>query len=246
MDLYKQTVERLAVVLDTFLSSNANSIASSSGMFVNTMGWVDGQGYELLLHAIECLKVDTVLVIGHDRLYNQLKNKFAFTKKNPAEEQAAESGMKVEIVKVARSDGIVARDASRRKAAREKKIHGYFYGPTRELNPFSRSVQISQVSVYRVGGGPMAPLSALPIGTANRDASDRTKVQKISVQRDLTHSVLAVSHAKDPEDILSSNVAGFIHVTEVDVQRGSMTYLSPSPTALPSNILVAGTVKCFL
>ena len=53
MDLYKQTVERLAVVLDTFLSSNANSIASSSGMFVNTMGWVDGQGYELLLHAIE-------------------------------------------------------------------------------------------------------------------------------------------------------------------------------------------------
>ena len=49
MDLYKQAVERLAVVLDTFLSSNANSIASSSGMFVNTMGWVDGQGYELLL-----------------------------------------------------------------------------------------------------------------------------------------------------------------------------------------------------
>ena len=72
------------------------------------------------------------------------------------------------------------------------------------------------------------------------------KVTKVSVQRDLTHSLLAVSYAKTPEDIIHANVAGFIHVTEVDVQKGVLVYLSPSPEPLPTPILVTGTIKCFL
>ena len=72
------------------------------------------------------------------------------------------------------------------------------------------------------------------------------KVVKVNVQRDLTHSLLGVTHAKAPEDILHTNLAGFIHVTEVDVHKGIITYLSPSPSHLPSAILVAGSVKCFL
>lgn len=43
-------------------------------MLVNTMGWVDGLGYELLLHSIQALKADVVLVVGQDRLHSQLRN----------------------------------------------------------------------------------------------------------------------------------------------------------------------------
>ena len=43
-------------------------------MVVNTMGWVDGLGYELLLHAIAALRADVVLVVGQDRLYSQLSS----------------------------------------------------------------------------------------------------------------------------------------------------------------------------
>ena len=43
-------------------------------MVVNTMGWVDGLGYELLLHAVAALRADVVLVVGQDRLYSQLSS----------------------------------------------------------------------------------------------------------------------------------------------------------------------------
>lgn len=247
VDHYKTSVERLAVILDTFLSSKTNALASSSGVFVNTMGWVDGMGYDLLLHAIDKLKIETVLVIGHVRLFSQLRKTFPFTEKDPEKAKAKpKDARRVEVVKMAKSSGVVARDSVYRKNTREGKIRSYFYGPSRELSPFSRSVQTSQVHVFRVGGGLQVPLSALPIGTAARGAEDKMKVVKVNVQRDLTHSLLGVTHAKAPEDILHTNLAGFIHVTEVDVHKGIITYLSPSPSHLPSPILVAGSVKCFL
>ena len=33
-------------------------------MVINTMGWVDGLGYDMLLHAIAALRADVVLVVG--------------------------------------------------------------------------------------------------------------------------------------------------------------------------------------
>lgn len=43
-------------------------------MVINTMGWIEDLGYELLLHSINTLKADVVLVVSQDRLYNQLRN----------------------------------------------------------------------------------------------------------------------------------------------------------------------------
>mmetsp|Transcript_15712 Transcript_15712/g.39979 ORF Transcript_15712/g.39979 Transcript_15712/m.39979 type:complete len:361 (+) Transcript_15712:3-1085(+) len=246
---YKVLVERMAAILEAFMAAPSGADANGSagghggctgGMFVNTMGWVDGDGLELLVHSIETLKVDTVLVVGHDRLYAQL------TQGDP-KIAAGRLPANLQVVKVAKSGGVVSRDSVHRKLTRERRVFSYFYGPRRELSPFSRSVQISQLQVFRVGGGPQAPLSALPIGTEKGQREDpKMKVTKMNVQRDLTHSVLAVSHARTPEEVLASNVAGFIHVTEVDVQKGILTYLSPSPGHLPSPVLIAGTIKCFL
>ncbi len=46
----------------------------AAGVMINTMGWIEGLGYELLLHSIEALKADVILVVGQERLYNQLRN----------------------------------------------------------------------------------------------------------------------------------------------------------------------------
>ena len=42
-------------------------------MVINTMGWVEGLGFELLMHAIQAMQADVVLVVGQDRLFQQLQ-----------------------------------------------------------------------------------------------------------------------------------------------------------------------------
>ena len=50
-----------------------NVDVQAAGLIINTMGFVEGLGYELLLHAITALRADVVLVLGQERLFNQLK-----------------------------------------------------------------------------------------------------------------------------------------------------------------------------
>ena len=45
-----------------------------------------------------------------------------------------------------------------------------------------------------------------------------------------------MSHGKTQGDLLTSNVAGFIYVTEVDMMQKKFTYLSPCAGDLPSNV----------
>ena len=59
----------------------------------------------------------------------------------------------------------------------------------------------------------------------------------------LLNAVLAVSHGKSNADLLSSNVAGFVYVTEVDMQKKQFTYVSPSAGELPSRNLLMGSLK---
>ena len=45
----------------------------AAGMVINTMGWVEGLGFQLLMHAIQAMQADVVLVVGQDRLFQQLQ-----------------------------------------------------------------------------------------------------------------------------------------------------------------------------
>lgn len=46
---------------------------NSSGVVINTGGWVRGAGYDALKHSAGSFEVDIIIVIDQDRLYNQLK-----------------------------------------------------------------------------------------------------------------------------------------------------------------------------
>ena len=65
--LYRKQVDVLAAELSRHFASKPE--ARASGMVVNTCGWTDGEGYELLLHAIRTFKIDVVLVLDQERLF---------------------------------------------------------------------------------------------------------------------------------------------------------------------------------
>lgn len=77
----------------------------------------------------------------------------------------------------------------------------YFYGLANDLSPHSNIANFSDLSIYRIGGGPQAPRSALPIGA--EPAADPTRLVPVNINQDLLHLVLAVSFAKEPEQIIS-------------------------------------------
>lgn len=46
--------------------------AKSSGIIINTCGWVKQEGYNHLLHAAEAFEVIAIFVLDQERLYNEL------------------------------------------------------------------------------------------------------------------------------------------------------------------------------
>ncbi|CAL9130068.1 unnamed protein product [Musa textilis] len=221
----KVLVKELAGTLERQFSGNAE--AKAAGMVINTMGWVEGLGYELLLHAIDTFKCDVVLVLGQEKLCSMLKD-------------VLKSKPNVDVVKLHKSGGVVLRNQRVRQKTRSLRIREYFYGLSNDLSPHSNIVNFTDISVYRIGGGPQAPRSALPIGA--EPVADPTRLVAVNINRDLLHLVLAVSYAKEADQIISSNVAGFIYVTDIDIQRKKITYLAPCPGELPSKILIVGTL----
>jgi len=235
-DLYRYLVERMATMLDARHASNP--AARAAGVVINTMGWVEGQGYKLLLHALDALKVDNVVVVGQERLHSEITRDFRH--KRVGGESMAE-GTPVRVWKLNKSGGVVERSPEFRRKSRDNKIKEYFYGtPGAELQPHSQTLPFGQVSIFKVGGGPRAPTTALPIG--QQSSSDPLRVTTVAPSMSLLNAVLAVSHGKSNADLLSSNVAGFVYVTEVDMQKKQFTYVSPSAGELPSRNLLMGSL----
>lgn len=103
-----------------------------------------------MLHAIRAFKIDVVLVIDNERLFNDLKS--------------TSFAQPVECIKLRKSGGVVTRDTDIRRSDRQRSVRDYFYGANNELHPHNTVMNYSVMKVCRVGGGPMAPVTALPIG----------------------------------------------------------------------------------
>lgn len=224
-ELYKVLVKELSKILERQFAGNTESRAA--GMVINTMGWIEDVGYELLLHAIDTFNTNVVLVLGQEKLCSMLKD---VLKNKP----------NVDVVKLQKSGGVVARNTKVRQRARSYRIREYFYGLSNELSAHSNVASFSDLSVYKIGGGPQAPRSALPIGA--QPAADPIRLVPVNINSDLLHLVLAISFAKEQDQIILSNVAGFIYVTDVDMQRKKITYLAPSAGELPSRFLIVGSL----
>ena len=229
-ELFKHLVARLAGALEA--RAQASPGARASGVVVNTCGWIAGVGKALLVDAALALRCDVVLVLGAERLHAELQAQLG-----------GPGG--ATVVSLHRSGGVVSRPAEARRVARSLRTREYFYGPFAGPNlcPHAASAPFDHLLLFRVGGGPRAPSSALPVGA--EPAANPLRVAAVQPSLELLHSVLAVSHAAAPGELLTANVAGFIHVTDVDMQQRRVTYLAPCAGPLPGKYLLVGAVKWF-
>uniref|UniRef100_A0A6B2L5X8 Protein CLP1 homolog n=1 Tax=Arcella intermedia TaxID=1963864 RepID=A0A6B2L5X8_9EUKA len=225
--LYAKQVQNLAAVVNRRLQENRN--AAASGAIINTMGWVDGQGYQLLCEAVDAFVPDVILVIAHERLYSDLVNDMG--KKHPA----------LQIVKMPKSGGVVTRDQSVRRKARSNRIREYFYGRSGELCPHSTVIPFHNIRVLKTNVGPQAPISALPIGMQPR--VDLIKPREVTPSSELLHSILGVSLADNNETLIETNLAGFLYVTDFNEEKKTITALAPCPGPLPSKFVLLGNLK---
>ena len=76
--------------------------------------------------------------------------------------------------------------------------------------------------------------------------SEPLKVAQIQPSGELLHSLLGLSHAKSPDQLLSANTAGFIYVSDVNPATRTISFLAPCPGPLPCKYLLSGSLRVIL
>ena len=245
--------------------------ARMSGLLLDMPGVITADArtrYGFIQYCVRAFKIDTIVVLGHEKLNLELTRIYA----NDT------SGHAPRIVKVPRSGGAVEVDEVYKQKLHDLQIRSYFYGMppalTKEaavtsmsmndentpasipagldehlgavptLSPYSTTIPLDLLSIYRVGQDRVAPSSALPIG-AERVLSEMqvVKLDPVNSSSDMSmllHSVLALvepppqnqskdetSSSDDPghhdyedDELLGAAILGFVHVY-VRVQRCS-------------------------
>lgn len=224
-NLFKAMMESLASNVDKRLESN--DLSRLSGYILNTCGWIEDLGYNILLSTVDTFKANFIIVMDNEKLYSDLSRHY--------------SNSKIKIIKLPKSGGVYYRSSQFRKKTRMSKIKEYFYGINDDLSPHYVVLDFKDVTLFRTGGGPVAPLTALPIGA--QSSIDPLQITETTPSIDMTHSVLGISYAKQPQNLLQSNIAGFLYITEINMETKKITALAPSPGPLPSKYLLVGTLK---
>lgn len=144
--LFNVLISKLAEVTLERLQSNKR--AKSSGMIINTCGWIKGLGYKHLLHVAQAFEVAAIFVLDQERLYNELLRdipKF------------------VQVIFLPKSGGVVERTPQIRSEARDTRTREYFYGNRSPLYPHSFDVKFNDVTIYKIGALRL-PDSCMPLG----------------------------------------------------------------------------------
>lgn len=222
--LYDLIVKELAEVINQRCAVNRDS--NIGGVIINTCGWVHGDGYQCLVNAAEAFEVESVVVIDHERLYNDLKRDLPSF---------------VKILHEPKSGGTETRSKEMRASCRSERIHRYFYGtPWSRLNPYTFEVNFSDVLLAKIGTEQL-PESCLPFGAKVED--HKTKVVGVKPSGSLVHCLLAISPSSViSQSVLKETVLGFVVVNEVNEESQTLTILSPQQD-LPSKVLVVTAIK---
>ncbi|ODV91417.1 hypothetical protein CANCADRAFT_19614, partial [Tortispora caseinolytica NRRL Y-17796] len=208
----------------TKLSESVNEKSKSlpAGVIIDTPHVKHGD-YEMTETIVKLFKVDVIVVIGHERIYSDLRKRFA--DKFPS----------ASVVRVPESGGVVEREDSYIRAVQQKQIREYFYGsPTAShvLNPFSTSLDLSKKVIYRV----------LEVEKTNKAAALSGLVEAIEDLSVLQNSVLALiqkESVEQPGESLNYPIMGFMHVSEVDESENRAKVLIPIRGQIPPGILLA-------
>jgi len=202
---------------------------AGAGMIVDTFGWssTSTKSSKALIYSLEKLQVEVVLVIGHDRLFADLKKSLAGQN----------------VLKLTRSGGVAEADNTKRLAY--DRMREYFYGSMQELSPVRKTLSLnSDVNIFLIKQNVIKDSSIVPIGMESFD--DQSVPRMNTVDKSLESCVLAVVNtSEESEEVLSAPVAGFLHVTEVDIEANTISVDLACPAELPSMNLLHGNIKWF-
>jgi polyribonucleotide 5'-hydroxyl-kinase len=250
VDLFKAQVSAMSTKIDKRLENDVN--ARASGLIVNTNGSIQDEGYQLLLHTVEALRITVVLVMGHDRLYSMMSSHFS---KHPHL-----SGTK--LIKLPRSGGVVSRDATFRRQSRSLSMKRYFNGDmiippnaqpgsvnrVPQLTPFLAHVPFADVTLYKLSS---VALSASLLPVAGTQATEAVQLTPVNITEQLQHSLLAVCHpdavaryneSGSARDLYETGVSGFVSVDRVLMDTELLHFLCPCAGSLPSHTLLVGDI----
>uniref|UniRef100_A0A914GTW9 Protein CLP1 homolog n=1 Tax=Globodera rostochiensis TaxID=31243 RepID=A0A914GTW9_GLORO len=200
--LYDLLVKELALAVRK--KSKSSLVCDVSGFIVNTCGWVKGDGYACIVNAAEAFEPDVVIVLDHERLYNELQQDLPSF---------------VKILHLPKSGGVESRSQEIRTAGRRNAMHRYFYG-TKSSPFYPHSFELSydkaadeQELLLAKVGAEQLPASCVPVGMVLED--HRTQVVPVPVGPQLLNHVLALMPPNSAIDqgLLKKPCIGFVVVT---------------------------------
>ena len=173
-------------------------------------------GTELIRDIVAEFAVTVIVVLGHERLYNDMVRRYS-----------DKSG--IAVVKLARSGGAVELNDTYIHQLQSYHTKQYFYGDLKNvLSPVSRTLDFKNIRVYRIAEGflPQARKltlkgaavthdSALPIGQEQSAIAPEIELVQLESPAVLQHSILGITSVgidEDPRGVLESNILGFIFV----------------------------------
>jgi poly(A) polymerase len=231
-DLFKSLVQDLATRLEEREESGRDPLGASSGCIIDCFPYKSASKdcYSLITFAARALKAEVILVMDMDKLTADLQKDFS-------------DDASVKVLKLAKCGGVVAHDKSFQLSLEKEVVQDYFYGTERDLCPRKKFFSFDELSIYKTAPAPVAPVDALSIGMQRPDK--HTEVRKVVPDASLENRILAVAGRtpKDPSELISMNIAGFVHVQKVDVASGKIELLAPNGLPMPSLVLLQGDIE---
>ena len=215
---------------------------ATSGMIIDTFPSSDAS-YDLLKGALSICKVDIILVLGQDRLFNELKSDFS----EPNSADASKTP--VQVIKLPQSGAVGLQDVERIKSLQARSIKRYFEG-TRALPlaPTHKVVKFAEINLFKVHNRIRPNSGILPVGhTSTLDEDCCTKIT--SLEPGLLHKVLAISFAQSEAELqeteaeLRKNIAGFVYVESLDTDAGTLNLVVPSNQPFPTQFFLKGDIE---
>ena len=200
----------------------------------------------MLLHTVDAMRINVILIMGHDRLYSMMKSHFNDPKY-----------ASLKIIKLPRSGGVVSREAAFRRQSRSLAMKRYFYGDmvtgpnnTRVpgLTPFLSHVPFQDVTIYRFSS---VALSASLLPVSGKQSTEPVQLNTVEITEKLQHALMAVCHptavqayeqSGSARDLYEAGVAGFVAVERVLMDTEMLHLLSPCAGALPSHTFLVGDI----
>lgn len=124
---YKSLVTRLALATQGRMKATGQENVEKSGIIIDTPGTLlsaqqASGGYEIVAHIVSEFSINAIVCLGNERLYNDMVRKFD---RQPVSGSSKEA---IAVIKLAKSGGVVDRDATYMRAVAEAQIRSYFYG----------------------------------------------------------------------------------------------------------------------